>query len=231
LPVMIRSLLCCFLFSSCPLGAKQKNVLFFFIDDLRPELGCYGQKGIRSPHIDALATEGVLFERAYCQQAICAPSRISMLSGQYPDSTGIDDLWTPLRKVQPDAMSMPRYFKERGFVTASFGKVYHHQRDDKKYWTEHLDRPGVKYASKEVQESMERRKQKALKNGATALEASSASSGSSRRSIHLDILSANRRRLGLILWIRRPSRRACRRNWCHRELCNNLGRSRLEHHR
>ncbi|MDA7917000.1 sulfatase [Akkermansiaceae bacterium] len=174
---MIRSLLCCFLFSSCPLGAKQKNVLFFFIDDLRPELGCYGQKGIRSPHIDALATEGVLFERAYCQQAICAPSRISMLSGQYPDSTGIDDLWTPLRKVQPDAMSMPRYFKERGFVTASFGKVYHHQRDDKKYWTEHLDRPGVKYASKEVQESMERRKQKALKNGATALEASSASKG------------------------------------------------------
>ena len=152
-------------------------MLFFFIDDLRPELGCYGQEGIQSPHIDALAAEGVLFERAYCQQAICAPSRISMLSGQYPDSTGIDDLWTPLRKVLPDAMSMPRYFQERGYVTASFGKVYHHQRDDQDHWTEHLGLPGVKYASQEVQESMERRKKEALKNGATALEASSASKG------------------------------------------------------
>ena len=152
-------------------------MLFFFIDDLRPELGCYGQEGIKSPHIDALATEGVLFERAYCQQAICAPSRISMLSGQYPDSIGIDDLWTPLRKARPDVMSMPQYFQGRGYVTASFGKVYHHQRDDKTSWTEILARPGVKYASKEVQASMERRKKEALKNGATALEASSASKG------------------------------------------------------
>ncbi|MDB4541620.1 sulfatase [Akkermansiaceae bacterium] len=152
-------------------------MLFFFIDDLRPELGCYGREGIQSPHIDALATEGVLFERAYCQQAICAPSRISMLSGQYPDSIGIDDLWTPLRKARPDVMSLPQYFQERGFVTASFGKVYHHQRDDKNSWTEILARPGVKYASKEVQASMERRKKEALKNGATALEASSASKG------------------------------------------------------
>ncbi len=177
---MVRTFIFCTLFSLSFIGdlvAKEKNVLFFFIDDLRPELGCYGQKGIQSPHIDALATEGVLFERAYCQQAICAPSRISMLSGQYPDSIGIDDLWTPLRKARPEAMSMPRYFQERGFVTASFGKVYHHQRDDRKYWSEILDRPGVKYASKKVQASMERRKKEALKNGATALEAASASKG------------------------------------------------------
>ncbi|MDB4304438.1 sulfatase [Akkermansiaceae bacterium] len=161
----------------CPIGAKEMNVLIFFIDDLRPELECYGEEGIESPHIDALASEGVLFERAYCQQAICAPSRISMLSGLYPDTSGIDDLWTPFRKVHPKATSMPRYFKERGFVTASFGKVYHHQRDDRENWMEHPDRPGAKYASKEVVESIERRKKEAQKKGLSPLEVSSASKG------------------------------------------------------
>ncbi|MDC0302576.1 sulfatase [bacterium] len=174
---MIRSLLFSCLFAFCKVEAKQKNVLIFFVDDLRPELACYGEEGIQSPNIDSLAAGGLLFERAYCQQAICAPSRISMLSGQYPDSIGIDDLWTPLRKVRPYAMSLPRYFQERGFVTASFGKVYHHQRDDKESWTEQLARPGAKYASKEVLASMELRKKEALKNGATPLEASAASQG------------------------------------------------------
>lgn len=158
----------------------------FFIDDLRPELGCYGEKGIQSPHIDALASEGMLFERAYCQQAICAPSRISMLSGLYPDTSGIDDLWTPFRKVHPQAMSMPLYFKERGFVTASFGKVYHHQRDDKENWMEHLDRPGAKYASKEVVDSIERRKKVAQKKGFSPLEVSSASKGPAMESAEVD---------------------------------------------
>ena len=71
-------------------------------------------EAIRSPKIDKLAAEGVLFERAYCQQAICAPSRISLLTGQYPDTTGIYDLFTPLRSKHPDTMSLPRYFRERG---------------------------------------------------------------------------------------------------------------------
>ncbi|MGJ8696578.1 MAG: sulfatase [Verrucomicrobiaceae bacterium] len=161
----------------CPIGAKEKNILVFFMDDLRPELGCYGVDGVLSPNIDALASEGMLFERAYCQQAICAPSRISMLSGLYPDTSGIDDLWTPLRKKHPEAMSMPRYFKERGYVTASFGKVYHHQRDDQENWVEHLDRPGVLYASKEVVASMEERKKAARKKGLSPLEVSAASKG------------------------------------------------------
>ncbi|MFW2386595.1 MAG: sulfatase [Akkermansiaceae bacterium] len=166
-----------FFVSLCVLGAKEKNVLIFFIDDLRSELGCYGEAGIQSPHIDALASEGMLFERAYCQQAICGPSRISMLSGLYPDSSGIDDLWTPFRKVHPKAVTMPRYFKERGFVTASFGKVYHHRRDDKESWVEHLDRPGALYASKEVMASMDERKKAAQKKGLSPLEVSAASKG------------------------------------------------------
>ncbi len=135
----------------------QKNVLFFHIDDLRPELACYGQNAIKSPNIDSLAASGVLFNRAYCQQALCGPSRISMMSGMYPDSTGVTDLWTPLTKVMPDAMTLPRYFKERGYETFSFGKVYHHNRDDKKSWSVLGKRHTTKYASQETLDAMAQR--------------------------------------------------------------------------
>ncbi|SMP78279.1 iduronate 2-sulfatase [Neorhodopirellula lusitana] len=123
-----------------------KNVLVFFVDDLRPELGCYGVEAMHSPSIDALASEGLLFEHAYCQQALCAPSRISMMTGQYPDRTGICDLFTPLRKVNKTAMTLPLYFQQRGYVTASFGKVYHHRRDDQTSWSEIPTPPSAKYA-------------------------------------------------------------------------------------
>lgn len=127
-------------------AGQPRNALIFFVDDLRPELGCYGVDSIHSPSIDALASEGVLFERAYCQQALCAPSRISMMTGQYPDHTGIVDLFTPLRKVNKTAMTLPLYFQQRGYVTASFGKVYHHLRDDKTSWSEIPEPPSEKYA-------------------------------------------------------------------------------------
>lgn len=145
--------------------AAKKNVLFFFIDDLRPELGCYGADLVKSPEIDKLATQGVLFERAYCQQALCGPSRISMLSGQYPYTTGITDLWTPLTKAIPDALSLPRYFKKRGYFTGSYGKVYHHTRDDKSGWTELMSKPGEKYANPETLEGIKRRTQEGEKKG------------------------------------------------------------------
>ncbi|MCM2374175.1 sulfatase [Aporhodopirellula aestuarii] len=134
-----------------------KNVLVFYIDDLRPELGCYGVNSIQSPSIDTLASEGVLYERAYCQQALCAPSRISMMSGQYPDHTGIVDLFTPLRKVNKTAMTLPLYFQQRGYVTASFGKVYHHLRDDKTSWSEIPEPPSEKYADPETLAAIARR--------------------------------------------------------------------------
>ncbi|MDQ8200645.1 sulfatase [Pelagicoccus enzymogenes] len=160
--------------------AKEKskmNVLVFFMDDLRPELGCYGETYIQTPQMDRLASEGVLFERAYCQQAICGPSRISMLAGKYPDRLGIQDLWTPLRKSIPDAMSLPRYFKEAGYRTLSFGKVYHHQGDDKEYWTELPDRPGQKYADPEVLESIRMRSEEADKLGMSTREKFSYTAG------------------------------------------------------
>ncbi|MHC4195351.1 MAG: sulfatase-like hydrolase/transferase, partial [Planctomycetota bacterium] len=78
------------------------NVLFIAVDDLRPQLGCYGHKQIISPNIDRLAAQGLLFERTYCQQAVCAPSRASLLSGTRPDTTKIYHLKTPLRKAMPN---------------------------------------------------------------------------------------------------------------------------------
>lgn len=172
-PVEVKELL---LLKEAP-PVKQKNVLLFCIDDLRPELGCYGVEGLKSPHIDKLASEGTLFERAYCQQAICAPSRISMLTGLYPDTTGIFDLWTPVRKAIPDVMTMPRYFSERKYHTAAFGKVYHHRIDDKKYWTEIPAYPMAKYADPEVLASIEKRTKEARAKGLTKVALSAATKG------------------------------------------------------
>lgn len=155
----ILSALVAMAFFVAPLAAEtpQKNVLVIFVDDLRPELGCYGVDSIHSPSIDALAADGLLFESAYCQQALCAPSRISMLSGQYPDHTGICDLFTPLRRVSNETLTMPRYFQQRGYVTASLGKVYHHFVDDKTSWTELPPPPTHKYANPETIRAIERR--------------------------------------------------------------------------
>ncbi|MGB7343801.1 MAG: sulfatase [Pirellulaceae bacterium] len=135
----------------------KKNVLIFYIDDLRPDLGCYGVDAIQSPSIDALAAEGLLFERAYCQQALCAPSRISMMTGLYPDHTGICGLFTPLRKVDKTTMTLPMFFHQRGYHTSSFGKVYHHRRDDDTAWSQFVDYPTDKYADPETLSAIQER--------------------------------------------------------------------------
>jgi iduronate 2-sulfatase len=112
----------------------KKNVLFVAVDDLRIEIGCYGAAHMKTPNIDRLAEQGLLFEQAYCQQAICGPSRISILTSYRPDSTKIYTLDQSLKNSLPDVMSMPRHFKENGYKTVSLGKIYHHQTDDKPYW-------------------------------------------------------------------------------------------------
>jgi arylsulfatase A-like enzyme len=126
-----------------PGSARKANVLFIAVDDLRPQLGCYGKKQIISPNIDRLAGRGLLFERTYCQQAVCAPSRASLLSGTRPDTTKIYDLNTPLRKAMPDVLSLPQHFKNNGYEAISIGKIYHHPGDDRRGWTAQPYRAGT----------------------------------------------------------------------------------------
>ncbi len=114
---------------------RKLNVLFIAVDDLRPELGCYGTPIIQSPHIDAIAAKGLVFERAYCQQAVCSPTRSSLLTGRRPDTTKVYDLQTHFRRALPDVVTLPQRFKEAGWHTQSFGKIYHGGYDDPASWT------------------------------------------------------------------------------------------------
>lgn len=114
---------------------RRLNVLFIAADDLRPQLGCYGDKIVRTPNLDRLASRGVVFGRAYCQQALCSPSRISLLSGRYPSTTGIYTIGPALRQTMPDVVTLPQHFKNQGYFTRSLGKVYHVGIDDPASWS------------------------------------------------------------------------------------------------
>jgi arylsulfatase A-like enzyme len=119
-----------------PAAAGRPNVLFIPVDDLRPQLGCYGHRQMVTPNLDRLAASGALFERAYCQQAVCAPSRISLLTGCRPDTTRIYDLRSPLSEHAPHLVSLPRRFRQGGYETVSLGKVFHHPGDDRDAWSQ-----------------------------------------------------------------------------------------------
>lgn len=119
---------------------KKPNVLFIAVDDLRPQLGCYGWDPIKSPNIDRLAARGLLFERAYCQQAICMASRASLLSGYRPDKGQIyrcDALFTHV----PDALTLNQHFMNNGYEAVSLGKIYHHRSDEKQGWSREAFHP------------------------------------------------------------------------------------------
>ncbi len=103
----------------------RPNILFIAIDDLRPTLGCYGDKTAYTPNIDRFAGEGTVFYRAYCQQAVCSPSRLSLLTGRRPDTTEVWDLATHFREALPDAVTLPQHFKNQGYHTQSIGKIFH----------------------------------------------------------------------------------------------------------
>jgi len=105
---------------------RQKyNVLFIAVDDLRPNLGCYGDAMVKTPHIDNLASNGTVFLRAYCQQAVCNPSRASLMTGLRPDQIGVWDLRTHFRENIPDVVTLPQYFKKHGYHAREIGKIYH----------------------------------------------------------------------------------------------------------
>ncbi len=106
------------------LFAQRKNVLFILVDDLKPLLGAYGDPYAVTPQIDRLAARGFLFEHAYAQQAVCAPSRASMLTGLRPDYTRVWDLKTRIRDRVPDVITLPQLFRENGYTTYGIGKVF-----------------------------------------------------------------------------------------------------------
>jgi arylsulfatase A-like enzyme len=117
------------------MAAEKLNVLFIASDDMRPQLGCYGDKLVKSPNLDKLAAHGMVFERAFCQQALCSPSRISLLSGRHPWTTKIYSIGPFLRETMPDVVTLPQHFKNNGYFTRSLGKVYHEGIDDPPSWS------------------------------------------------------------------------------------------------
>lgn len=117
-------------------AAEKPNVLFIAVDDLRCELGCYGVDAIHTPNMDRLAASGVRFERAYCQLAVCNPSRVSVMTGLRPDSTKVWDLKTEFRNTIPDAVTIPQHFRKHGYYAASFGKIFHNPWPDQVSWSE-----------------------------------------------------------------------------------------------
>ncbi|PQJ30710.1 hypothetical protein BST92_01625 [Nonlabens arenilitoris] len=135
--------------TQCTAQENPPNVLVFYVDDLRAELGCYGSETAITPHIDQLAIEGVMFNKAYVQQAICAPSRMSMLTGLRPETLGIYNIFTPLRKVHKELVSLPQLFNSNGYKTISIGKVYHHGRDDKNVWSTYFEKEPNSYLKPE----------------------------------------------------------------------------------
>jgi arylsulfatase A-like enzyme len=131
------------------LGASRPNVLFIAVDDLRPELGCYGARAL-TPNIDRLAASGLQFDRAYCNQAVCGASRVSLMTGLYPEFTGERTYHvTDWRKRWVHIVTLNQHFKAGGYTTIGLGKVYHGSRGpgvDPENWTEWLTVGGTEYA-------------------------------------------------------------------------------------
>ena len=112
------------------LFGKPSNILFIAIDDLRPELGCYGSPIAKSPNLDKLAKEGMRFDRAYCQQSICSPSRASLMTGARPDEIGVIENTAYFRELNPGIVTLPQHFVKHGYESVYCGKIYHGRMTD-----------------------------------------------------------------------------------------------------
>ena len=166
---LLANMICCF--GVEPNGeakTTRPNVLFIAVDDLRPELGCYGVETVQTPKIDALAKSGVTFGRAYCQLAVCNPSRVSVMTGLRPDSTRVWDLVTRFRDTIPDAVTLPQHLRQHGYYAVSFGKIFHNPWPDDQSWSEPHAWPNKrKLWSDEARRSLAAAKRKMLADGKT----------------------------------------------------------------
>ena len=122
---------------------RLPNVLLIMADDLNNDMAAFGHRLVRTPNLDRLAQRSVRFDRAYTQFPLCSPSRVSMLTGLRPDTTGVEDLQTDFRKLHPDLVTLPQMFQRSGYASARVGKIYHYGNpgdigtsglDDPKSW-------------------------------------------------------------------------------------------------
>lgn len=114
----------------------RPNILFIAVDDLRPAMGCYGDDVAITPNMDRLAGKGLLFNQAYCQVAVCNPSRASLMTGQRPDKLGVWTLPIHFREAKPNAVTLPQWFRKFGYTAVSHGKIYHNPTPDPQSWSE-----------------------------------------------------------------------------------------------
>ncbi len=121
--------------------ARKPNVLFIAVDDLRPQLGCYGFKSMHTPNIDRLASQGIVFERAYCMVPTCGASRASLMTGIRPSRNRFVNYLARAEKDAPGITTLNTQFKNHGYFTLSNGKVFHHPSDNAEGWSEPAWRP------------------------------------------------------------------------------------------
>lgn len=136
---------------SSPLSysSDKPNILLILVDDLKPAMGVYGDPVAITPNLDQLTQRGMRFDAAYCNQAVCAPSRYNLMLGSRSTSTGLYGLGSDLRKVIPDAITMPQYFAKHGYRTESLGKVFHighgNQGDPSSFSVPHFQELVIEY--------------------------------------------------------------------------------------
>lgn len=164
----------CLLFSAVSAEEKRWNVLFIISDDLTATaLSCYGNEVCLTPNIDALASKGTRFTRAYCQGTYCGPSRASFMSGYYPHATGVLGYKSPRPRIG-DRATWSEHFKNAGYYTARVSKIYHmgvpggveygtdpkrhnhyNGADDEQSWTERFNSPGPEWKASGDGETLE----------------------------------------------------------------------------
>ncbi|MEP5544154.1 sulfatase [Maribacter dokdonensis] len=130
---------------------EKPNILFIAIDDLRPELGAYGSEVAITPNMDALAAEGLLFNNAYCQEAICSPSRASVMTGARPETIKVIENFSYFRDLNPDIVTLPQHLQSVGYETVYAGKIFHPG-----YTDEELSWSRKAYSGPKVEEMPER---------------------------------------------------------------------------